>query len=268
VIKSDITTAERAMFYGDTVFETIRISNGRVPLLYGHYYRLRYTLKALFYSLDNDWSIQDFERELLENAPPNARARFVVWRAPGGLYLPKDNTPHFAVYYSPLDGPGPVWPEAHYRGLRMDVCETARLPVDDFSFVKAFNAPRYVQASIEAAQRGFDELLMVNSYKRVCEATSSNVFWWSNGALYTPSLGEGCVRGVMRQFLFDFFEDINLEIRQISITPRELANVAQEIFLTNAVRGIVPVSNFSGKNLDTTFTKQLFDDVIGQLFPS
>ncbi len=264
--RSDISTAERALFYGDAIFETIRISNGRVPLLQGHYDRLRRSLQLLHFEISPTWRIQQFEAALLDGAPPNARARYTVWRAPGGLYLPTDHTPHFAVFHTPLDGPSPIWME---QGIHLGISKGVMLHHDNFSGIKALSAPRYVQASIEAKNLGYDDLLLNNTDGHICEATSSNVFWCKHGQWHTPSLHTGCVDGVMRRTILDYFKARGIVCHQATISAELLAITAHEMFLTNAVRGIVPVRTFMGnKSLEQNRTKQLFDDLIGQVFPS
>ncbi len=266
MINSDISTAERALFYGDAIFETIRISNGRIPLLKGHYDRLRRSLQLLHFDITKEWDIKHFEAALLDGAPLNSRARYTVWRAPGGLYLPTDHTPHFAVFHTPLDSPAPIWME---QGISLGIAKDVVLHHDAFSGIKALSAPRYVQASIEAKNLGYNDLLLTNTDGHVCEATSSNVFWYKHGQWHTASLKTGCVGGVMRRAVLDYFKANDIVCQQTAISTELFIIVAKEIFLTNAVRGIVPVrSLLSNYDLEQNRTKQLFDHLIGQLFPS
>lgn len=243
------------MYYGDALFETIRVFEGRAPYLRAHVARLTGGLRLLGFEVPDEWSADFFLDHLQKIAPRNARVRLTVWRAPGGLYLPADNTPHWLLAAGALEHDRFVWPE---RGLLLGVCASVRLPVDAYSNLKTLNAPRYGAAAREAAAKGYDDTLILNAFERVCEATSSNVFWWENDTLCTPPLAEGCVAGVLRAEILRLARQEGLAVQE---KPATFAAVcaADEIFLTNAVRGMIPAARLGEKSLSDARTRAFFD---------
>ncbi len=246
--------AQRAFFYGDALFETIRVFDGRLPWLSRHWARLSAGLQALGYELPDLWSAAFFEAEIRKIAPPNARVRLTVWRNPGGLYAPEDNHAQFLITASSLGSNRFEWIDP---GILLGVCTSVRLPVDDYSNFKTLNAPRYVAAARMAQNNGWDDALLLNAHERICEATSSNVFWWEGPQMCTAPLSEGCVAGIARSVLLESAPASGFAVQEKPATFAALRQ-ADEIFLTNAIRGIVPVRDFAGQSLADLKTKGLF----------
>jgi len=253
---------QRALFYGDALFETIRVFDGKTPLLTRHWGRLSAGLRSLGFEIPSGWSTSYFEKEILRISPKNARVRLTVWRSPGGKYAPVDNTPQFLITAEAMSEAQLMWPK---NGLELGLCQSVLLPVDAFSNLKTLNAPRYVAASREAQANHWDDALLLNAHGRVCEATSSNVFWWEGDLLCTVPLSEGCVAGVFRAFVLETASGLGIQIVEKAATPETLL-AAAEIFLTNAVRGIVPVRIFAGQSRPSTQTSRLFSQLEHALF--
>eukprot|EP01037_Dinobryon_pediforme_P008812 gene8812-8903_t len=97
--------------------------------------------------------------------------------------------------------------------------------------VQALDEPRYF-LNAKGLIHGF-----------LCEASSSNVFVWYQNHLYTPALSEGCVEGVMRQVIMETAKKINIPVTEAQINP-EILYEADEVFLTNATKGIQSVMGF------------------------
>jgi branched-chain amino acid aminotransferase len=245
---------QRAVFYSDVLFETVRIANGQIPLLEGHFERLTNDMNLLGMTAPPEWSLDFFKKALLHNAPEHARARCTVFRSPGGLYFPQNNAAQWIVQHVALPTAYPEWPE---KALRIGVAQRVRLPMDDFSGVKTLNAARYVQAAREAHAQGWDDALLLNGHERIAEATSSNVFWWKNDQLYTVPLAEGGVAGVMRAFIMHHFSVV-----EHPVIPEELRR-ADEIFLTNAIRWVVPVGQWEARIFEQHRSEEVLREVLG-----
>ena len=102
---------ERAVFYGDTLFETIRVSNGTARLLDWHIERLLAGLRLLGMQPSEHWSTDFFRQEIAAKTSGNARVRLTVWREAGGLYLPESTSSAFSLHVYPLSGAAFSWPE-------------------------------------------------------------------------------------------------------------------------------------------------------------
>lgn len=262
VLPEALAQIQRAFLYGDALFETIRVFDGKIPLLDRHWSRLSDGLSALGFEQPPDWDASFFRQEILKICPPNGRARLTVWRSPGGFYAPENNTPQFMITAQHLGFNNHEWME---KGVTLGLSESVRLPVDAYSAFKSLNCARYVAASMEAQKRKWDDVLILNMYERVCEATASNVFWWEEDRICTIPLTEGCVAGVQRALLLETAPASGFAIQEKPATFATLQN-AGEIFLTNAVRGIIPVCFFAGCDMEVSKTKQFFDAVFRPVY--
>jgi branched-chain amino acid aminotransferase len=256
-----LALAQRGLYYADALFETVRIFEGRIPLMKAHWERLSRGLKQMRYSIPPVWSAVFFENEILKTAPPNARARLSVWRAPGGLYAPQNNEPQFLITTEVMESGMYEWLE---EGIQIGFCDSIRLPVDNYSGLKTLNAARYVAAAQEAQERGWDDAILLNAYDRVCEATGSNVFWFEDETLCTPPLADGCVTGVLRDLLLTLTKASGRTIVEKTATFDHLLQ-AKELFLTNAVRGIRWVRVCEGTVFENTETSKLYELMVGHL---
>ena len=248
----------RAIQYGDTLFETMRMLDSEIPFLDRHIHRLKSGMELTGMLFPKNWDRTFFEIAIQKVATSNARIRWMVWRSPGGLYKPENNAAQFMVTTSPLYSSQYEWPE---KPVSIGICQKVRLPVDAFSNLKTLNAPRYIQAGIEAQQNGWDDGILLNQYGRICEATSSNIFWWDvDGSLCTPVLTDGCVAGIMREHIIHVAQKQEIQIVTKDFLP-EVLDHAVEIFLTNAIRGIVPAIMAGGKTGQYEQTKRLFGNI-------
>lgn len=246
----ELEQAQRALYYGDGLFETLRAeANGSLPHLRQHVARLLSGLNLLEFVAPPHWSEAFFEAEIGRTLPAQSatahRVRVTVWRSPGGLYLPLHHEPQFLISVAPITHLNPS-----ETGLRVGFCQSVRLPVDAFSNLKTLNAPRYVAAAREARRSGWDDALLLNQFDRVCEATSSNFFWQTaDGHLYTPPLTEGCVAGTTRERVLELAQKQGISVSERAISPQNLLLEVESAFFTNAIRGVVPVGELAGRTL-------------------
>jgi len=249
----------RATQYGDALFETIRMFDGTIPFLEKHIARLKKGLTALSMNFPGHWDTSWFENEIKRIVSGNVRIRLMVYRKPGGLYFPENNDTGFIITASPLSGSWFEWPE---QPIMAGICEKVKLPVDDFSNFKTLNASRYVQAAIEARAKGWQDGILLNQFGRICEATSSNIFWWDeNGVLHSPPLSEGCVAGIMREHIFETASKNSIIVKETVAAP-EILEHAAEVFFTNAIRGIIPVQMAGKSGTKHLRSRELFEAVL------
>jgi branched-chain amino acid aminotransferase len=236
--------AQRALYYGDALFESMRLSEGVVPLLQNHVARLLSGLKQIGVEVPAHWDTAFFGEQIAALGLTHGRIRLMVWRSTGGLYLPTDHGAQFLLHLEATEQGG--WLGAPAR-LRVTVARRVQLPTDAYSGLKSFNTARYVQAAREAQERGFDDALLLNAHEQVAEATASNLFWCKQGVWHTTPLSSGCVAGVMRQWLMTALQQQGLPVREQTVTAPELLE-ADAMVLSNAVRGLMPVGTFETRH--------------------
>jgi branched-chain amino acid aminotransferase len=102
----------------------------------------------------------------------------------------------------------------------------------------------YIFAGVMAREAGFDEALILNTSNRVADGGASSVFVISAGQVVTPSLREGTLAGITRGLVLELAAKQGLEVRQGRIRWKDLAG-AEGVFVTSALRGVVPVSRIA-----------------------
>jgi branched-chain amino acid aminotransferase len=100
--------------------------------------------------------------------------------------------------------------------------------------------------------------LVLNQHERICDATIANIFWVKDEKIFTPSLGEGCVAGVMRKKILELPTPNSGFLVQESVLTEDILLQADEVFLTNAVTGIRWVKECPGKIYNNTISRKLF----------
>ena len=125
------------------------------------------------------------------------------------------------------------------------------------SGLKSNNKAIQVMGSIFAKENGYDNCLVLNTNKNVIEALNGNLFLVKDNHIKTPPLSDGCLRGVMRKQVLELLlKDVNLNVEEASISPFELQK-ADELFITNVIKGIKPVTQYRKKTFNMEFSADL-----------
>jgi branched-chain amino acid aminotransferase len=115
-------------------------------------------------------------------------------------------------------------------------------------------------AGIYKTQNRLDDVFLLNQDGFLCEASSSNVFVNYQNHLYTPALSEGCVEGVMRQVIIKLARQADIPVTEAQINP-DILYEAEEVFLTNAARGIQSVMGFGVRRYFNEMSKVLIEEL-------
>ncbi|NQV76081.1 MAG: aminotransferase class IV [Bacteroidetes bacterium] len=261
IISSDqqiFSVSNRGFRYGDGLFESMRYMNGKLKFPDLHIDRVLKGMKVLklensFY-LDS-WLLREKVDELARRNKigPNARFRLTVFRDSGGLYSPDSNKMAYVLESQSLD-------ENQYtfnnKGLIIDVYDELTKPVNILSNLKTCNSLIYVLAGIFKNKYALDDAMILNQHGFLCESISSNVFVVYDRKLYTPSLNEGCIGGVMRQVVMRLAKENGIELVEAQVNP-DILNEADEVFITNAAKGIQWVMGYNNKRYFNEMSKFL-----------
>jgi branched-chain amino acid aminotransferase len=242
------TVANRGFKYGDGIFESMRMSKGKLNFADLHADRLQKgmkTLKLEGYSQMDAYFLKDKVDEICKRNKivQNARLRLTVYRNAAGFYAPDQNKSAYVLEAVSMDAP-------HYeinpKGLIMDVYPEIHKSINQLSNLKTCNSLPYVMAGIYKDQMRLDEAFILNQNGFLCETISANVFLVFKGQIYTPALSEGCIGGVMRQVVMELTKKYDLPMIEAQINPEILEEV-EEVFITNASKGIQWVMGFNRK---------------------
>jgi branched-chain amino acid aminotransferase len=256
-----LTVANRGFKYGDGLFESMRLMKGKFKFPELHALRLQKGMKLLKidgYSQADSWFLKDRVEELARrNKIKNGRLRLTVYRDAEGLYTPTQNKMGYCLELQPLDEPRYFLND---KGLIMDVFSELPKPFNYLSNIKTCNSLIYVMASLFKQQNKLDDVFLLNQNGFLCEANSANLFVWYQNHLYTPALSEGCIEGVMRQVVIKLAQDNGIPVTEAQINP-EILNEADEVFLTNASKGIQWVMGYGVKRYFNRVSKGLMDEL-------
>lgn len=255
----NILTQNRAFLYGDGVFETLKIVNNKILFLEDHYFRLMASMRVVRMEIPMNFTMEYFEEEVLKVIRENqfsaaARARITVFRNDGGLYLPKTNNVSFLIHATTLESALYGLNKAYYEvDLYKDFYVTKQL----LSSIKTTNKLINVTGSIFAHENGLDNCILLNDTKNVVEALQGNLFMVVGKKLSTPPVSEGCLNGVMRKQILALAKKVEgIEVVEEIISPFDLQK-ADELFLTNVITGIQPISKYRKKEFTSNLAHLL-----------
>lgn len=247
----ELSLLNRSFKYGDGLFESIRVHQGRTLFLKNHLERLVKGMKLLQFEFEEAPFVQTLTQEIQRVQEVNAleghgRIRLHVYRSGEGAFLPLDLKPYYLIEAYTLKTDYYQHPHpAHLTDFR-DIT----IGNNELSRFKTANSLPYILGAIAAQKASADEAVM---YYRdfIAETHQANLFIVKQQKVYTPPLKHGCLNGIMRKHIFSFCQELKLVCKEKSLKPKDLLG-ADEIFVTNTIRGIRGVKQYR----DQLFSQQ------------
>lgn len=242
--KAMVSVLDHGFLYGIGLFETLRVYGRRLFLWDAHYARLCSGLLAL--KIEAPWSSAELAEAVLQMVDANdltdAYVRLSVTAGPEGVGLVADGYERpslfiFAKPVAPLASPP--------APKRLQTLKLVRQTAEGHQRFKSHNYLNNALARQELGARLDAEGLFLTHDGYVAEGIVSNLFWVKDGSLYTPSLDTGILDGVTRQHVLDLAKHLNMPMEEGRYRPADLLS-ADEMFVTNSVQEIVPVSEIDG----------------------
>jgi branched-chain amino acid aminotransferase len=100
--------------------------------------------------------------------------------------------------------------------------------------------------------------LLLNTNNKIADSTIANVFIIRNNEIKTPALTEGCVNGVMRKHIIETLKHNSIRVVETIVNIEDIAS-ADEIFLTNAIKGIMWVRQFGNNHYANFETRKIYN---------
>ena len=257
--ETQLSVFNRSFLYGDGVFETLKIVNNKILFFEDHYFRLMASLRIVRMEIPMKFTMEYLESEVLTlvnslNIENSARVRITVFRNEGGFYAPKDNAVSYVITAQSLENERYSIEEKYYE---VDLYKDFMVATQLLSTLKTTNKIIHVTASVFAKENALDNCLLVNTDKNVIEATNGNIFMLTGNTLITPPISEGCLNGVMRKQILELAKKLeNIEVIESPISPFELQK-ADELFITNVISGIQPITKYRKKEFSSDFSKKI-----------
>lgn len=248
----------RAFLYGDAVFETFKVVNNRVLFIEDHYFRLMASMRILRMEIPMHFTMEFLEQEIQQLVKANsieksARVRMTVFRNSGGFYLPESNEVGYLIQSSELSSQAYILNSNDYE---VDLFKDFYITKQLLSSIKSTNKAVQITGSIFAKENGLQNCLLLNDAKNVIESLNGNLFMLNNQKLTTPPVSEGCLNGIMRKQIIALAKKSNVEVIEAPISPFDLQK-ADELFLTNVISGIQPITKYRKKEFDNRFASEM-----------
>ncbi|WP_290734496.1 aminotransferase class IV [Halobacteriovorax sp. JY17] len=221
----------RGLFFGESPFTTLKLSDGVFEALEFHLRRLS---RSIYFLWNVDF--KDFEESLLKGLKE-------LYEESGDFYFritfvkTLNEEVDFFIYKLPF--------ENKEGDLNLEISKVIRGRTNIPNYLKVGN---YLEYSLELREKKCSELVYFNFENELLECGTSNIFLVKDEKVLTPALIPGILDGVTRHLLLDFLRAENLSVRECSLSLEDLKN-SDEIWLTNGLRGIRAASSLSGEDL-------------------
>lgn len=258
--EANIPTNNRGLAYGDSVFETIKFNNNKPVFWEAHYFRLMASMRILRMEIPMHFTPEFLENEivnLVQSFPNNAisyRVKITVYRDSDGFYTPTSNNVSYIISAQELSSDLYEINKGHYE---IELFKDYLISPNLLSTLKTNNKAVNVVGSIFAKENNYNNCLLLNTDKSIIEALNGNIFLIKGNTVKTPPLVDGCLKGIVREKLIEIItKSPDFELSESSISPFELQK-ADELFITNVIQGIVPITKFRKKEFSADICSKL-----------
>ena len=254
-----ISVNSRGFRFGDGLFETMK--SNKINLLFAdeHVNRLLHGLELLEFKIPLHFTTDKLNQQVHNLLKKNghqhmARVRFTVFRGDGGLFDEINHTPNYLIQSWVLPDDVGQW---NSNGLVLGIYNDVKKSCDLLSNLKHNNFLPYVMAAMHAKKQKWNDAVLLNNDGRICDTSIANIFLVKDEIIYTPSLKEGCIAGIMRQHIIQQLADNNMQVIESKITLNDLME-ADEVFLSNSIYNIRWVQNIGDKKYKSKFTQKIY----------
>ena len=250
----------RGLHYGDAVFETLRVSGSKIFFWEDHYFRLMASMRILRMEIPVNFTLEFLEKEVLnlvetfskKNSSYNIK--ILVWRKAGGKYSPKSNDIEYLLTGAQIET---LFYTLHDKRYEVELFKDHFVNSGILSTLKTNNKIVQVLGSIFAKENDYQNCLLLNETKTIVEALNGNLFLVKGSIIKTPPLTDGCLNGILRKQIIAICLQLpEYTLEEASVSPFELQK-ADEMFVTNVISGIQPISKYRKKEYSNTVAKNL-----------
>lgn len=232
-----VPVTDRGWLYGDGLFETMRLFEGKPFLWHPHIDRLLHgaalMLIRINFTKTDLATVVGHLMELNEFYDGVLRIQLSRTGKKRGYAPSNASGETLLVSLHPLPSTETIVPD----GFRL-IVSTQIIPSKSyFAGIKSTNRLPQVMAAAEAEAADADDALLLNSNGQVVSATAGNLFWIEDETVCTPPLGSGCLPGVTRQFILEMCPKLDLQVAEKNVNTMDIPT-KDGIFITNSVHGV------------------------------
>jgi branched-chain amino acid aminotransferase len=228
-----ISPMDHGLLVGDGVFETLVAKGGRAYAMLRHWLRMRASCKIMGLKSPTEAEFRDAVQSVLRaSGLEEARVRVTLTSGAGPAGSERGGGDR--SFWATATELKP-WGEME----RVAMSRWPRLSCGALAGVKSTSYGENVVALAYAKSKGCGECLFLNEEAEVCEGTGSNIFFVSEGGLWTPPLSSGCLAGVTRGLVLELATVLGLEVSEEPIPLGKLySGLVDEVFLTSSTRDV------------------------------
>ena len=254
--QTTISVLDRGLLYGDSLFETIALSEGQPLMIDAHLERLKKGVFALGFNVDISTLKQELGLFLKQLTPPQKEEKHVL-----RITITRSEQ---SRGYQPVAGVSATriislhdWPEYPTRlfseGMNVGISDIhyAHQPV--LAGIKHGNRLEQVLAA-QSIAHDQDDVLMLDNQNRIISSSKGNIFIKVNKQWLTPELNNCGINGVIREAILDHFSSTSASHNVTNISLNELTSNKDHIntaFTCNSIMGIAPIKTFLGVTLNS-----------------
>lgn len=242
VLADQVSINDRGLSYGDGLFETIAVIDGKPHLFDQHLDRLRLGLERLKFP---DGTIDTVKKDIQAlSLSGNQTLKLTVTRGLGerGYKLPATCVPTRIISLAESSD----FAQQRQQGISVRLCQQRLGHNPILAGIKHLNRLEQVLARSEWSDSDITEGIVSDLDGNLVEGTMSNLFWVHEGVLYTPKIDQSGVKGVMRDRLIELADQLSLVVVEGNY-PESVLDSAEEVFICNSLIGIWPVITIDGK---------------------
>ena len=232
--KASILTNDRGFLYGDGLYETIRIHQGKPFLWEWHMTRLIAGAEIIDLKLPLTSSklLEELKKLIQKNNLFNCIARLTITRGPGerGFGLSGREIPTVLITLHTHRTP-------QEKAITLSTTNIRVAKGDVLTTIKSNNKLNSVMAKYFAKEKNTNDGLILNSDNNITETSSANIFWIKNNIIKTPPISDGVLPGITRRLVFRLVSKTAQEVKEESLSTKKLKQ-ADSVFVTSAATGI------------------------------
>ena len=262
--ESCISAMDRGLHYGDGLFETISVVAGEIPFWQYHVKRLARSCQRMMLPMPDEVQLLNEIKQLItDNRDVIVKLILTRGEAERGYHLPANPQPSRLVYaFEKVNSPTDYWES----GINARICHTRLATQPALAGIKHLNRLEQILARSEWHNSDIQEGIMCDICGNVIEATSHNIFMVKSGEILTPSLSECGVEGIMRDFVLDLARQEKIPFK-ITTIPLDQLDAMDEVFLTNSIHGIWPITKIGEKMYPLGELTGYIRDKVASLLP-
>lgn len=248
-----VSALDRGLLYGDSLYETVAVMDGKELMLDAHIERLKEGVSLLGFSINIDVLYQDFE-SMLEQC--QSRGKFVV-----RITLTRGEQ---SRGYQPIEGQAITrilslheWPnyptDLYDRGMSIGHSHVKYAQQPLLAGIKHGNRLEQVLAA-QSVQSGFDDVLMLDTQNNVISTSKGNIFIQLSNEWLTPDLVRCGINGIVRSQLIEYFDNAGIRCKVADISFDELNDRKENItaaLCCNSIMGVMPISHLLSQNINS-----------------